>query len=84
MENNMEQNNSGENMIYMANEMVQGAIDALTKSMEGDFAPVPGTEGNLVLVRVNSPEYEKRMGQRNMVFPVTGTKDFCLFTEVKN
>jgi hypothetical protein len=62
----MEQNNSEEIMIELTQELKE-KVQSLVETMEGDIANIPDSN-NMVLVRENSEELEKRKG-KVLIFP---------------
>lgn len=69
-------------MITLSPEIEAAVQKLLLQTDIGDSTEV-GPDGMFVLVRINSPEYEKIREQGSLMFPVKGSDQFLICTKVE-
>ena len=78
----MEKNQERNEMITLSPEIEAAVQRILLQTDIGDSVEV-GSDGMFVLVRINSPEYEKIKEQGSLMFPVKGNDQFLICTKVQ-
>jgi hypothetical protein len=78
----MEENQGGKEMITLSPEIEAAVQKILLQTDIGDSVEID-SDGLFVLVRTNSPEFQKLKEQNSLMFPVKGNDQFLICTKVQ-
>ncbi len=80
----METFNEGEQDMITLPEGIREAVKLLVGTMTGDSAEIPGSDGNLILMKLGTEEQHNMKVKHAIMVPAPGYPDFCICTKVRN